>query len=522
MRLDLNNLPTDPILLQHLVRDLADHVDAQQRENQAQAKELKHKISRIDQLEHQLAVLRRQRFGCSSEKVSAEQRAFWETEQVADMAEVEQALSEEMSASTETANKPPNPNKSKRQLPDHLPREHHTHSLDQCQACGDELEPIGEEVVAQLDYRPASFFVHRHVKKTYRCACCETAMTAALPPQPIDKGLPGAGLLAQVATAKFADHTPLHRQSNIYQREAVSLAVSTLSDWLGRTAWWLRPIVDAMKPDVLSSPAIHTDDTTVPVLEPGRGQTKTGRLWVYCRDSRFGKPCAIYEYTPTRSKNGPMNWLTNYAGYLQADAYPGYQSLYNTKPIIEVSCWSHARRKFVDIEKKTASPIAREAIKRIGELFAIESQLDDQHASIEQRSAARQQFSAPRLCELKQWLDRTLLRLSRRSPLSDAIAYLTKRWESFTRYTTDGHLLMHNNPAENALRGVVLGRKNYLFAGSDQGGERAAIFYSIIQTCKLNGIDPQAYLTDVLQRLPTHPANQIEELIPIHWQSVNN
>jgi hypothetical protein len=228
----------------------------------------------------------------------------------------------------------------------------------------------------------------------------------------------------------------------------------------------------------------------------------------------------VYDYTPTRNKDGPVTWLKNFKGHLQADEYPGYETLYASGKIIPVSCWSHARRKFTDIEKAGHSPIARHAVLAIGELFAIERRLDEAKVSFAERQTVRQQEAVPRLTALKHWLDEQLQALSPKSELAKAIAYLTKRWECFTRYTQDGRLLMHNNPAENALRSVVLGRKNYLFAGSDQGGARAAVFYSLIETCKLNGINPYTYLTDVLSRLPTHPANRIDQLIPYHWKPV--
>jgi len=517
MRLDLNQLPDDVALLQRLVRDLSEHLQHQDDALQHSQQELNNKAVRIEHLEHQLSVLRNWRFGRSSEKFNKEQLSFWHSELQADEAQLERALEHEQST---VVDKPaPHKGKPKRNsLPAHLPREHHQHDLTACNTCGGTLTQIGEETVEQLDYRPASFFVRRHTKKKYACGSCETALTAPLPPQPIDKGLPGCGLLAHIITAKFCDHQPLYRQSEAYAREQVPLARSTMSGWLGESGWLLNPIVSAMKRGLLDDAVLHTDDTIVPVLEPGRGSTRNGRLWVYLRDKRFEKPCAVYDYTPTRNKDGPLAWLENYKGYLQADEYPGYEGLYAHGKVIAVSCWSHARRKFTDIEKTVHSPIARHAILRIGELFAIESRLDDANVSFAERQVVRQQQAVPKLNALKHWLDEQLLGLSQKTELAKAIAYLTKRWECFTRYTQDARLIMHNNPAENAMRRVVLGRKNYLFAGSDQGGERAAVFYSLIETCKLNGVNPHAYLADVLARLPTHPANRIDELIPYNWK----
>ena len=521
MRLDLNRLPNDVVLLQRLVRDLSDHLQRNEDVLQYSQQELKNKAVRIEHLEHQLSVLRNWRFGRSSEKFNKDQLSLWQSELEADQAELERALEHEQSAVVDQASPRKEKAKPKRNpLPAHLPREHHQHDLAACGTCGGSLTEMGEEIVEQLDYRPASFFVRRHSKKKYACGSCETAVTAPLPPQPIDKGLPGCGLIAHIITAKFCDHQPLYRQSEAYAREQVPLPRSTMGGWLGQSGWLLKPIVNAMKQELLGEAVLHTDDTIVPVLEPGRGSTRDGRLWVYLRDKRFGKPCAVYDFTPTRNKDGPLAWLKNFKGHLQADEYPGYESLYTSGKVIPVSCWSHARRKFTDIEKAGHSPIARQAILRIGELFAIESRLDDadEQVSFAQRQLVRQQQAVPKLNALKQWLDEQLLGLSPKSKLATAIAYLTKRWDCFTRYTQDGRLHMHNNPAENAVRGVVLGRKNYLFAGSDQGGERAAVFYSLIETCKLNGVNPYAYLADVLSRLPTHPANRIEELIPYNWK----
>jgi transposase len=528
MRLDLNQLPNDVALLQRLIRDFSDHVqhlneDLQTKEDilQQSQQELKNKTARIEHLEHQLAVLRQWRFGRSSEKFNKDQLLLWQCELEADQAELERALEHERGAEGEKAGPQKEKAKPKRNpLPAHLPREHHHHGLSACTRCGGALTEMGEEIVEQLDYRPASCFVRRHIKTKYACGACETAVTAPLPPQPIEKGLPGAGLLAHIITSKFCDHQPLYRQSEAYAREQVPLPRSTMGGWLGGCGWLLKFIVNAMKKGLVGEALLHTDDTIVPVLEPGRGRTKEGRLWVYLRDQRFDKPCVVYDYTPTRNKDGPLAWLKDFKGYLQADEYPGYEGLYASGKVISVGCWSHARRKFTEIEQTTHSPIARQAIVRIGELFAIERRLDEaeEQVSFAQRQRVRQQQAVPLLNALKQWLDEQLLGLSPKSELAKAIAYLTKRWECFTRYTQDGRLLMHNNPSENALRSVVLGRKNYLFAGSDQGGERAAVFYSLIETCKLNGINPYTYLTDVLSRLPTHPANRIDELIPYNWK----
>ncbi len=524
MLLDLNNLPNDVALLHRLVRDLSSHLNEQQstltqtrdalRSSQS---ELKSNAERIEWLEYQLEQLRRARFGKSSEKLSPDQLALWQSELDEQIAETEQALAQEQDQPAAQP-EPQSQNKPKRKpLPAHLPREDHLHTLPCCSACSGELKEIGEEAVEQLDYRPASFFVRRHTKKKYACGQCETAVTAALPAQPIEKGLPGPGLLAHVAVSKFCDHQPLYRQSEIYGRSQIDLPRSTLSGWMGQCHWLLRPLVKRMRELLLKESILHTDDTIVPVLDPGRRKTKQGRLWVYLKPKRFGKPIVVYDYTPTRQKSGPRDWLSNFKGYLHADGYPGYDDLYRDGAIIEVGCWAHARRKFFEVEQATGSPLAREALLRIKELFDVEDQLKQAEADFETIALTRQRETIPRLTALKAWFDETLLGLSNKSALAGAIAYAVKNWAALTRYTTDGRLAMHNNDAENALRGVVLGRKNFLFAGNDSGGERAATFYSLIETCKLNGIDPFAYLQDVLARLPSHPANALDELLPHNW-----
>jgi len=526
MHIDFNNLPQDPQTLQRMVHELAGHIQSQdaamarkESDLQQHLEQIQAKTERIAHLEHQLAKLRGWRFGRSSEKLSKDQLSFWQSELEGNTAEVECALIKERG--TDGSSEPAEMVKGqakRRALPAHLPREEQLHTLSNCNHCGGELTEMGEEVVEQLDYRPASFFVRRHTKKKYCCVTCQTAITAALPAQPIEKGLPGAGLLSHIITAKFCDHQPLYRQSESYERENVPLARSTMAGWLGVSGWLLRPLVEAMRSHVMDIDVLHTDDTVVPVLDPGRGRTKQGRLWIYLRDQRFGQPCALYDYTPTRNKDGPLTWLADFKGYLQADEYPGYEGLYAGGNVIPVSCWSHARRKFTDFEKAAPSPVARQAILYIDELFAIERRLDDVNASFEERFTCRQREVVPRLASLKTWLDAQLLGLSRKSDLARAITYLTKRWTCFTQYVADGRLLMHNNPAENAIRSIALGRKNYLFAGSDQGGERAAVFYSLIETCKLNGINPYEYLADVLARIPSHPSHRIEELLPYNWK----
>ena len=519
MQFDLNQLPDDVALLQRLVRDLSESLHVQRTENAQSRRELKQNAERIEWLEYQLAQLRRARYGRASEKLNPDQLALWQSELDEQIAETETALAQATGQPVIATAESPIPQQTpKRQaLPEHLPREEHTHTLPCCPQCQGCLQEIGEEVVEQLDYQPASFVVRRHTKKKYACGQCETAVTASLPAQPIDKGLPGAGLLAHVIVSKFCDHQPLYRQSAIQARAGIDLPRSTLSGWMGPCHWLLLPLVKRMRQLLLLESVLHTDDTIVPVLDPGRRSTKQGRLWVYLKPKRLGKPLVVYDYTPTRQKSGPLQWLRNYQGDLHADGYPGYEDLYATGRIHEVGCWAHVRRKFYEVDQAAASPLARDALTRIQALFAIEAKLQAANASVNDIATTRQRDAVPLLIAFKLWLDETVLTLSNKSALAKAIGYAAKNWAALTRYTTDGRLAMHNNDAENALRGVVLGRKNYMFAGNDSGGERAATFYSLIESCKLNGIDPFAYLRDVLARLPSHPSNQIDELLPHNW-----
>jgi hypothetical protein len=323
-------------------------------------------------------------------------------------------------------------------------------------------------------------------------------------------------LLAHVLTAKFADHLPLYRQSEIYAREGVDLDRSTLAGWVGATSELLAPLVDAVRDHVMSASKIHADDTPVPVLAPGTGKTKTGRLWTYVRDDRPSgdttAPAVWFAYAPDRKGERPRLHLKNFKGALQADAYAGFHHLYDTGDIYEVACWAHARRKFHEIHVAHPSPTTTEAIERIAALYAIEKEIRGSTPEI--RKSIRQARAKHLLDNLRLWMETMLAKLSRKSDTAAAIRYALSRWRALTRYADDGTLEIDNNAAERALRVVALGRKNYLFCGSDAGGERAAAIYSLLGAAKLNGLDPEIYLQHVLTRIADHPINRIEELLP--------
>ena len=514
MSLATATLPTDPEELRAFA--------------QALQSELYAKTLHLEKLRAQLARLKRANFGQSSEKI---ERQIDLLELIIGEAEEGEAESEARTASTPGAAAPAKPARTgnRQPLPDHLPREIVTHAGPcACPACGSErLRKIGDDAREVLEYVPSHFKVVVHVRPKLSCRDCETITQPPMPSLPIERGRPGAGLLAHVAVAKYSDHLPLNRQSEIYAREGVELDRSTLADWIGRLAWLLRPLSEAIGDYARAGPAVHADDTPVPVQEPGRGSTRTGRLWVVVRDERTwgstNQPAAYYQYSPDRKGVHAQALLKPCRGFLHADAYGGFDKLYAPDPItgqaplIEVACWAHARRELFDEHVRTKSPLAREALERIGEIFAIEREINGQSA--EQRLAVRQARSVPLLAALKDFLETCLTRISRKGDLAKAIRYSLTLWTALSRFTEDGRLEMTNNAAERAIRPLTLGRRNWTFLGSDTGGDRAAVFYTLIQTCKLNAINPEAYLADVIGRIAEHPAKRIDELLPWSWQA---
>jgi transposase len=382
---------------------------------------------------------------------------------------------------------------------------------------------LGEDKSEVLEYVPGHFKVIEHVRPKVSCRCCEAIHQAPPPDLPIERGRPGPGLLAHVLVSKYCDHLPLYRQSEIYAREGVDLTRSTMAGWVGRAAWELRPLIAAIGAHVLAAAKLHGDDTPVPVLAPGTGKTATGRLWVYVRDDRPwtdpSPPAVLYCYSPDRKGEHPRGHLRDFRGILQADGYAGFNELYRTGGLTEVACWAHVRRKFFDIQAANGSPLAHQALERIGGLYDIETAIRGRSA--DERRAIRQSHAGPPLDDLKRWFEASLPRISGKSELAIAIRYALSRWAELTRYRDDGRLEIDNNAAERAMRAIALGRKNWLFAGSDHGGERAAAIYTLIETAKLNGHDPEAYLRDVLARIATHPARQIDSLLPWAWAASN-
>jgi transposase len=539
MSLATRPLPDDAPALRALAAELQAELARKDIELAANAAEIHAKTLHIEKLKMQLAVLRRARFGRSSEKLDRdiEQLELMIGELEADVAakdarenSPDPASNGNNNSGDKPAAKPPaKPRQQpvRQPLPAHLPRETITHEpACTCPGCGStRFSRIGEDLREVLEYVPASFKVIRHVRPKLSCRACETIVQAPMPSLPIERGLPGPGLVAQVLVAKFCDHTPLHRQSVIYAREGVELDRATLAGWVGKAEFLLAPLAEAIGQHVRAGQALHADDTTVPVLSPGLGKTATGRLWVVVRDERPWSsevpPAAFYRYSPDRKGIHAEALLGGCRGFLHADGYAGFERLFKpTTPggdprLTEVACWSHARRKIYDVHQATASPIALEALERIAVLFAIESGIRGQPPV--RRVAVRVEHAKPRLDELKVFLDTALNRISGKSTFAKAIRYALSRWTALTRYVTDGRLEMSNNTAERAMKPPVIGRKNYLFCGSDAGGQRAACIYTIVETCKMNGIEPHAYLTDILGRIADHPIQRIAELLPWRW-----
>ena len=367
-----------------------------------------------------------------------------------------------------------------------------------------------------LEYVPSSLRVVRHVRPRLACSCCDRIAQAPAPSRPIARGLPGPGLLAHVFVSKYADHIPLYRQSGIYAREGVELADSTLGDWVGAGHRLMAPLLDALHDHVFAGTKLHADDTPVAVMMPGNGKTRQGRLWTYVRDDRPSgstvAPAVWFRYSPDRKGIHPQQHLKHFSGTLQADAYAGYNAVYETGRVIQAGCWAHARRKFYDIHADRPTPVTTEALARIGELYRIEADIRGSPPTT--RREQRQARAAPITAALHAWLQAQLPTVSRKSTLADAIGYALNQWQALTRYLDDGELEIDNTAAERALRGVAVGRKNYLFMGSDRGGERAATMYSLMETAKLNGIDPEAYLRHVLTVIADHPVNDVAALLP--------
>jgi len=491
-------LPTDTSTLQEMVLTL---------------------LSQIDDLNGQLYYLKRQLFGKKSEKLNPAQRLLFENLYDQVKAKVEEQR--QPKAKKVKVRKNVN-HKGRKPLPKDLPREtieiEPTEKEKTCPVCNNEKQRIGSEVTEKLEYVPASFYVKKYVRHKYACKQCESNISIGqLPPMAIDKGIAGEGLLAHIITCKYCDHLPLSRLEGIFKRHDVDINVSTMCDWVGKSADLLEPLVKRMHKKILQSPKINTDDTRIPVKSKTRkGSTYNGYLWVYVDDNNN----VVFDFTPTRSREGPLKFLGNYSGYVQADAYSGYDEFFRKGKAIEVGCNSHARRKF---EYALDSDPVRAARMMVlwGRLYEIESRAKKEKYDEAKLLKVRQDEARPILAEIKTVLDEYKNQVLPKSPMGKATTYALNQWEALIRYVENPILDIDNNLSERTLRMVVIGRKNYMFAGSEAGAWRAAIIYSLVASCKLNDIDPFRYFRDVLTRVSTHPADKIDELLPGEWKKLN-
>jgi transposase len=505
MHLDLANLPTDTTLLHQLVRDLA--VSMEQRQGE------------IEKLRLIIRQLQRGQFGRRSERLDPDQLQFGLEELDADIARaIAKAPERPVRSELDDAAA------ARRTFAAHLPREEVTLApeVSACPDCGGTLHSIGTTTSEMLDWVPASLRVIRIHRPKYGCRACGTIHQAAAPERLIAKGMATAGLVAQVLVNKYCDHTPLYRQAQIFARQGVDLDRSTLANWVGGACWWLEALHERLAVNVFGSTKLFADDTPIPVLDPGRGRTKTGRLWAYARDDRPwagpDPPAAVYFYSPDRKAERPAAHLSGFGGVLQVDGYAGFERLTASGDVVLAACWAHARRKFFEFHEATGSPIAAEALRRIAELYAIEEGIRGQSA--QQRRLVRGREARPLLMVMRPWLEQELGRVPPHSTLAEAIRYTLARWPALCRFLDDGRIELDNNAVERAIRPIALGRKNHLFAGSDGGGHRWAVIASLIASAKLNGIEPYAYLKEVLERMNRgHPATQLDDLLPWNWRS---
>jgi transposase len=473
-----------------------------------------------------IARLKRDKYGASSERGRKliDQLELELGELVAaaseDAAKAEKAADKE--GRSRRPNSPPRGQPVRAPLPAHLPRERVVlPSPAACPCCGGKLSKLGEDITETLEVEPIKWKVIQTVREKFSCRSCETVTQPPAPFHPIARGRAGPQLLAMILEAKFGQHLPLNRQSDAYALQGIELSVSTIADWVGACTANLAPLVALIDDHVLAAQRLHGDDTTVPVL--ARGKTITGRVWTYVRDDRpFGgraPPAAMFRYSRDRTAEHPNRHLAGYAGILQADAYAGYNALYEADrqpgPITEAACWAHGRRKLFELAELQRAPLAIEAVRRIDAIFDAERAINGLPA--EARLILRRQHAAPLVTELETWMRESRGKLSRHNPVAKAMDYMLVRWETFARFLGDGRICLTNNAAERALRGIALGRKSWLFAGSDRGGDRAAAMYSLIITAKLNDVDPRAWLADVLARIADHPASRLHELLPWNW-----
>lgn len=503
MNIDALLTSKDPDELRSLALKLLADLEQQTQRNQTQA-------GYIQQLEDALKNARQWRFGRKSEAFQGEQRGLFDEDIEADAADIEQQLATLLPEPTE-----PKPQVAKRQpLPPELPREEVrlAPASDSCPDCGHTLRFIRDEISERLEYVPARFIVHRHIRPQFSCTHCETVVSEPLPAQLIEKGVPGPGLLAQVVCAKSLDHLPLYRQQAIYQRSGVELPRSTLAGWFGAVGAALKPLVDVLHQDLLQHPVLQADETPLSILDPGKGKTQRGYLWAYISALGADRSIVLYDCQPGRSGQYARDVLEGWRGTLVVDGYAGYQALFDSGQALEAGCWAHARRKFFELFTTNKSPVAKLALDTIRELYKLERKI--KYRSADKKRQWRQRYAKPRLDAFHQWLLLQQTQTAPNSGLRKALDYTLKRWPALLCYLDDGRVPIDNNRCENGIRPVAVGRKNWLFAGSLRAGQRMASILSLLETAKLNGHDPYIWLRDVLTRLPNWSNSRISELLP--------
>jgi len=509
MEIDPSHLPKDPDALQRMVVGLVEQLAEQQRE--------------LRQVQHLLEQLLRWRYGQKRERVDENQLFLFAASIIGRIVPPADSTPPETAPSTAPVPAtPPVPRKGhgRQHLPPSLERRRVVYDLGEherrCPHCQSALRPIGEEISERLEYVPASCHVVEEACRKYACPRGCTVVTASKPAAPIEKGLAGPGLLAHIAVSKFGDHLPLHRQEGILQRQGVELSRKTMCDWMRQCAELVSPLYERMKQRVLSSKVLQTDDTPVAVLDPALPRTRTGRIWTYVGSPDH--PYAVYDYTPNRSRDGPDAFLQDFRGFLQADAYSGYDHLYQDaeRGVVEVACWAHARRRFYEAQ---SSDVMRSTVMLayIRLLYDVEREARDRKLSGDERRSLRQARSLPILGDIRTYLETERPNVLPKSPGGQAIAYTLSNWNALVRYCTNGDLAIDNNRAERSLRGIVVGRKNWMFYGSDRGGCTAAVLTSLVASCKGLRIDPFAYLRDVFERISSYPKSQLDELLPDKW-----
>jgi transposase len=537
MTVAMDDLPNDVVLLKQFIVQREHVFDEERRQHEKQLRaERDELIARIKEeaarqlaaqaerhaaeLKAAIAALLRRYYGPRSETFDPRQLLLFG--QHVDHAPLDLASIEEESGGQLVTRRAKNRDKhGRQQLPEQLERIEIEHDVEDknCPACGNERSRIGAEVSEQLEYFPANFKVLKHIQHKYACTKCDhdgynpNIELAKKPPQPIDKGLPGPSLLAYVAVSKLGDHLPLYRLERIFERQRVHVARSTMCAWMAAAGELVRPLVDLMSERVRQSQVIHTDDTPVPIQSPGAKQCRKGRVWCYLGDE--ANPYTVYDYTPNRQRAGPAEWLKQYEGYLQADAYGGYDGIFHSQHVTEVACWAHARRKFYDAQDSDGQRAA-EMLALIGQLYQVERETKELSDAL--RLAVRQERSAPVLERIKTWLDAAQDIVLPRGPLATAIQYAQNQWQALTTYTTQGYLAIDNNAAERALKRVAIGRKNWLFAGNDAAAENHARLWSLIASCERAGLDPQRYLTSVLAKIGQTPTAELDQFLPDVWK----